>query len=55
MLEAGAVRRHDVIDAAQDDGDVLLHLAAERAQVAEITKIAADVLNRGKRLARQRL
>ncbi len=55
MLKPGAISRDDVIDAAQDDSDVLFHFAAERSQVAEITQIAADVLNRLLWFARQRL
>src|SRR5688572_196047 len=44
---AGAAGRDDVIDAALDDGDVRrLLIAAERAQVAEISKVTVYPLHR---------
>ena len=47
VLEPRAVGRHDVIHAAHDDRDVrCLFAAAERAQVAEVTKITVDPLAR---------
>ena len=53
VFEARAVGRHDVIHAAQDDGDVRRLLAcAERAQVAEIAQVAVDPLHGRQRLAR---
>ena len=52
VFEPGAVGRHDVIDAAQDDRDVgRLLVAAERAQVAEVTQVAVDPLHGLQRLA----
>ena len=55
VFEAGPIGGHDVIDTSQDDRDVFFHFAAERTQVAEIAQVAADPLQRGLRLARQRL
>ena len=52
MFMAAAIARRDLVDAANDERDVLLTLAAERPQVAEIAKISAHVLDGAERLAR---
>ena len=42
MLEAVAIRRQQLIGAADDHRDLQVLAAPERAQVAEIARVAAD-------------
>jgi hypothetical protein len=43
----------DVIDAAHDDRNVLFDFTSQRTQIPEIAQIAADVMHRCQRFARQ--